>query len=165
MATSGLPLPKYLEDAFVLMEMNLPKHPTKLIEELGAYQGDGHARHWHGQARPHFKGWAGTVNGMTRYSTDMGLYPEDLTDINYFGLWVGVTALRQVIYCAIPSMETGSAQPGQTVEMGKERVKIGQYTEEELDGFVVLGWNKMQQMIEKCGAYIPKLKVSSLPQA
>lgn len=164
MATNGLPLPKYLDDVFHIMENSQPPYPKELIETIGAYQGDGHARHWHEQARPYFKGWAGTVDGMTRFQAEMGIYPEDLSKIGYVGLWVGRTALN-VIFCVIPSMNTGSAQPGESIDMGVERVAPGQYTPEELDGLVLRGWQIMNETIEKCGAYIPKLKGSILPQA
>lgn len=164
MAVNGIPLPKYLEDAFLTMEAASPSYPKDIIESLGAYQGDGHGS-WHEQGRPYFKGWVGTVDGQTRYSTELGVYPEDLSNISYVGMWVGRTALGQVIFCVIPSMNTGAALEGQTVDMGKERVALGQYTQEELDGFVVRGWQMMQDMIDKYGEYTPKLKGSILPQA
>lgn len=157
MATSGIPLPKYLDDAFTLMEENEPLYPKKLIEELGAHQGE---NAWAEQNLPHFKGWVGTVDGKTRYSAEMGMYPEDLSEIAYIGLWVARTALSQVIYCAIPSMENGSAKPGESIDLGKKRIKMGECTQEELDGYVVQGWEIMKRMIAECGEYVPKLKAN-----
>lgn len=161
MATSGIPLPKYLDDAFLIMEKSQPLYPKELLETIGAYQGSGH---WHEQGTPYFKGWAGTIDGMTRYQAEMGIYPENLSKISYIGMWVGRTALN-VIFCVIPSMNTGSAQPGQVIDIGDEKIAPGQYTQEELDGLVLRGWQIMQDTIEKCGAYVPKLKGSVLPQA
>src|SRR5882762_2373260 len=154
MATSIIPLPKYLEDAFVLMEQNQPKYPTKLIEDLGAYQGDGHGIHWDEQSRPYFKGWVGTVDGMTRYSADMGLYPKNVINISYIGLWVGRTVSKnKVVWCALPSMNCGEALPGQTIEIGVEKIIIGQYSQEELDAMVVRGWDIIKNLVEKIGKY------------
>lgn len=154
MAVDLIPLPKYLEDAFSLMEKNQPEYPAKLIEKIGAYQGDGHGRHWHEQSLPYFKGWAGTVDGISRYSADLGLYPDDLSKIGYVGLWVGrTTSLQRVVWCALPSMNCGEAMAGQTIEVGNEKVGIGQYSQEELDAMVVRGWDIIKNLVEKIGKY------------
>jgi hypothetical protein len=137
--------------AFKRMEDNKPPHPVELLEKLGAYIGLG----WSKQPKPNFRGWFGTVGGRFDVSNWEAIPSGvDLNDISYIGIWRGVSANREkpIIYCALPSMTNGCAVPGEAVEVGRERIRIG-WNQEDLDVMVRHGYEIMMSLISGYGEY------------
>jgi hypothetical protein len=159
---------------------NLPPYPTALLESLGACPLDGkYAK----SPQPQFRGWTWFVGGcpdgmipnnvsvsLEGYQFSDGSHDEqyvpddiDLDDIHYMGMWRGRTKSKdRIIYCVIPSFTHGEVSPGGIVDVGEEKIRIGQYTQQELDDLVRKGWDIMQQMIEERGRYEPAAGTDAL---
>jgi hypothetical protein len=137
--------------AFERMEENTPPHPLALLEKLGAYVDN----HWASQPLPNFRGWFGQIGGRGDiWNWEAIPSDADLNDISYVGIWRGVVASKErpIIWCVLPSMIHGDSIPGEIIEIGKERVRIG-YKQEELDALVVAGYEIMMGMIAERGEY------------
>jgi len=137
--------------AFKRMEDNKPPYPTALLKELGAYVG----LDCYKQPLPNFRGWFALMGGRAEiYNWQAIPNDADINDIGYVGIWRGVVASkdRPIIWCALPSMMHGDSVPGETIEVGTERVRIG-YKQEDLDAMVVQGYEIMMRMIAEHGEY------------
>jgi len=137
--------------AFKRMEESTPSHPLALLEKLGAYVDN----NWALQSRPNFRGWFGQIGGRGDiWNWESIPSDADLNDIGYVGIWRGVVASkdRPIIWCALPSMMHGDSVPGETIEVGTERIRIG-WKQEDLDAMVVRGYEIMMQMIAERGEY------------
>jgi hypothetical protein len=138
--------------AFQRMEENTPSLPIDLLTRIGAYLGND----WAKQPLPNFRGWFGQIAGRADlWNWEAIPADADLDDIGYVGIWRGRTASenKPIIWCALPSMLHGTAVPGESIEVGSERVRIG-WKQEDLDAMVENGFKIMKQMIAEYGEYV-----------
>jgi hypothetical protein len=152
-----------IAEAVATAKANIPPYPLVLCEQLGAHLDQGTLSHAWKQREPFFRGWwwyiGDTANGISPNnlcSLEEGYVPDnlDLTDIGYSGLWVARVnqPTDPIVWCSIPSMQCGRCSPGDTIDPGKERIRIG-YSQDEVDRFVREGWGVVKRMIDEFGPY------------
>jgi hypothetical protein len=154
-------------EAIRVAKENMPPYPTELCHELGAYIDDGSSKFWK-QGKPCFGGWIWVVSGCQNglipnnvsVSLEEGYLPHgdfDPSDIGYQAFWKGRvnSKTKPIIWCAIPSLLHGRSDPGGTVTVGEDKIRIG-YSRTELDTVLRAGWRIMTEMIEEHGEFVPE---------
>jgi len=139
-----------LFQAFKRMEENTPPYPLELIESLGLSKDDV----WAKSSKPNFRGWFGSIgkhfNLWDWMSIPAGV---DLNDIGYVSIWRARSASKtHLLWCALPSMESGESKPGETFSLNTERVRIG-WKKEDLDAMVKQGYEIIKAKIAEIGEY------------
>ena len=144
-------LPEEISEILKQVNANRPEYPAVLADNLGgiregqgvtASSKDDMFRH------PIFSGWKGSVDGISEWDIDaFQIMPKDVAAIGYFSFWKKRVSKDTMFWVSMPSMRSGEAKLGRAVEIGPERVKLGDTLPDELDAMVRKGFEIIQNMI------------------
>jgi hypothetical protein len=132
-----------IDEAVQRMRENRP-NSTAIVEELGAAVAVPGERWKIDHAN--FRGWMADIGGYDEWMMEAtgatGNLPDNL-EAGYSALWRISVNGKTIFWVSLPSMRSGEVLPGQSIDIGPERVRIGQYTQDELDALVRQGYEKL----------------------
>jgi hypothetical protein len=98
-----------------------------------------------------FTGWKGDIQGVQlALLLPPATIEYSLSDISYVAQWIYWTRNEQgysiALYVNLPGMESGEILAGQTLNIGKERIHVGD-SQTKVDRLVALGYRRLQELI------------------